>query len=286
MEERVTQSSTHSGLAVTDSLGMLLHEESILWFPNLASELVAGFISRNQVEPSLVEQYGTSRWLAGSTKPPAPDGGDIRIGSRMAKIEYLPSGTAATFEGLHFSGRHHPPVRERIQAAADALTHIPSLAESIGSVVKAIHPVCSPRGYDVSHSTPELPFSIFLSVPDNDERDAMLRVAEALIHESMHLQLTLVDCIDPLAVDGLASGYSPWKDEVRPVTGLLHGLYVFAVIHQALGILSNERGEWHPYCRKRRSEIELEVASLPETPEGLSRVGSELWRLCLESISA
>jgi len=286
MEECGTQSSTRSELAVADLLGIRLREEGLLWFPSLTSELVADFISRNQVEPSLVEQYGTSRWLAGNTKPPAPDGGDIRVGSHVAKIEYLSSGTAAAFEGLRFSDRHHPPVRERIQAAADVLTHIPSLAESIGSVVRVIHPVCSPRGYDVSHSTPELPFSIFLSIPENDEMNATLRVAEALIHESMHLQLTLLDCIEPLALDGLASGYSPWKDEVRPVTGLLHGLYVFAVIHQALGILSSGRGEWHQYCRKRSSEIELEIASLPKIPEGLSRIGVELWRRCLESITA
>ncbi|MET4920965.1 HEXXH motif-containing putative peptide modification protein [Streptomyces sp. PSRA5] len=285
MVEPDTRSFTRFELDVTSSLSLRLGKEDLLWFPGLTAELVADFISRNQVEPSLVEQYGTSRWLAGNARPPAPDGGDIRVGPHIAKIEYLSSETAAGFEGLHFAVSRDPHIRELIQAAADLLTQVPNMAESIGSVVKVIHPIQSLRDYDVSHSTPELPFSIFVSIPEKDERDALLRVAESLIHESMHLQLTLVDSIEPLAVDDRASGYSPWKDEVRPITGLLHGLYVFAVIHQALDILTGVQGEWRQYCRKRNSAIEREITSLPEAPEGLSKMGTDLWRRCLESIA-
>jgi HEXXH motif-containing protein len=82
------------------------------------------------------------------------------------------------------------------------------------------------------------------------------------------------------------NGYSPWKQEVRPVTGLLHGLYVFAVIHQALGILMGVHHDWRPYCRKRSSAIEDEIASLPEKPDGLSEMGMDLWHRCRESIAA
>ncbi|MFI1097350.1 aKG-HExxH-type peptide beta-hydroxylase [Streptomyces sp. NPDC020917] len=263
-----------------------MSEENLLWLPGLTVELIAEFISRNRVEPSLVETYGTSRWLAGNAKPPAPDGGNIRLGAHVAKIEYLSSETAMEFEGLRFPSSRDPQTPERIQAAADVLTCIPSMAESIGSVVKAIHPIRSMRDHDVSHSTPGLPFSIFVSIPEKDERDALLRVAESIIHESMHLQLTLVDSIEPLAMDDRSTGYSPWKNEDRPVTGLLHGLYVFAVIHQALGILINVRREWRPYCRKRSSEIKREIATLPEPPEGLSQIGIDLWRRCLLSIAA
>lgn len=286
MEELGTLSFTHSELNVTSSLRLRLSNEDQLWFPGLTVGIVADFISRNRVEPSLVESYGTSRWLAGDAKPPAPDGGDIRLGAHVAKIEYLSSETATGFEGLRFPSSRDPQTPERIQAAADVLAHIPSMAESTGSVVKAIHPIQSMRDHDVSHSTPELPFSIFVSIPEKDERNSVLRVAESIIHESMHLQLTLVDSIESLAIDDRATGYSPWKDENRPVTGLLHGLYVFAVIHQALGILTNVRGEWSPYCRKRRSEIKREIATLPEAPEGLSEIGIDLWRRCLESIAA
>lgn len=287
MEVRDTRSFTRSEPDVINSLGLRLEtEKNLLWFPSLTAELVADFISRNQVKQTLIEHYGTSRWLAGNARSSAPADGNIRIGSHVAKIEYLSGETAAAFEGLRFSDSRDPQIRAQIQAAADILINVPSLAESIGSVVKSIHPLQSLRDHDVSHSTPELPFSIFVSIPKKDERDASLRVTESLIHESMHLQLTLVDLIEPLAVDDRASGYSPWKDEVRPVTGLLHGLYVFAVIHQVLGILTGINGEWGQYCRKRSSAIECEIATLSKVPEGLSKMGIELWLRCLESIAA
>ncbi len=263
-----------------------LRNEDQLWFPGLTDEFVADFLSRNQVEPGLIDQYGTARWLARNADQIAADAGDIQLGSRVAKIEYLPSETAAMFEGLNFVDIYDSKIREQIQAGADVLMHIPSLAKSISSVVKAIHPLQALRDHDVSHSTPELPFSIFVSIPANDERDVSLRVAESLIHESMHLQLTLIDLNAPLVADDRANGYSPWKEEVRPVTGLLHGLYVFAVIHQAFEVLASVRDDWRPYCRKRNNAIEIEVRSLHEQPNGLSALGGDLWRRCRESIAA
>lgn len=270
---------------MTNSLRQHLNKEEPLWFPGLAAELVADFVSRNQVLPILAEQYGTSRWLAGDAKPAAPAGGAIQFGLHLAHIEYLPAEIAAGFGGLHFIDSSGPQIRQLIQAAADVLTHVPSMTESVGRVVKAIHPLHSPKDHDVSHSTPELPFSIFISIPENDERDALVRVTESIIHESMHLQLTLMDSIEPLAVDDRVSGYSPWKDEFRPVTGLLHGLYVFAVIHQVLDILADVCTEWRQYCHKRSTAIKYEIATLSNLPEGLSGIGIDLWRRCLEVIT-
>jgi HEXXH motif-containing protein len=286
MEERDTPSSTRYGLDVTNSLRSRLNKEELLWFPGLAAELVTEFVSRNRVESRLVEQYGTTRWLTGNVNLPAPDGGDIRVGSHVARIEYLSSEAAAAFEDLHFADGYDPQIHEQVQSAVYVLEHVPSMAESIGLLVKSIHPIQSLRDHDVSHSTPELPFSIFFSIPEKGERDASLRVAESIIHESMHLQLTFVDSIEPLTVDDRAGGYSPWKDEIRPVTGLLHGLYVFAVIHQAFSILTGVRSEWRQYCCKRSRAIEDEIASLPEVPKGLSKMGMSLWRRCLEIIAA
>jgi HEXXH motif-containing protein len=271
---------------VINSLNLRLRQDGRLWFPGLTGELVSEFISRNRVEPSLVARYGTSRWLAGNTKPPAPDGGDVRVGPHVAKIEYLSGRTAASFEGLHLDDSRDLKVREQIQAAADLLTYVPSMAESVGSVVRSIHPLRALRDHDVSHSTPELPFSVFVSLPRKGERDATLRVAESLVHEAMHLQLTLVESIVPLATDDRTSGFSPWKGERRPVSGLLHGLYVFAVIHQALGIVIGVRDDWRPYGRKRMAVIEGEIALLPESPGGLSEIGEALWRACRNTVVA
>ncbi len=85
--------------------------------------------------------------------------------------------------------------------------------------------------YDISFSDPGIPFSVFISARAQHDRSAVLRVAENLVHETMHLQLTLFEDFCPL-IDR-ASGwsmYSPWKQERRPVQGMLHDLYVFYVL--------------------------------------------------------
>ena len=100
----------------------------------------------------------------------------------------------------------------------------------------------------------------------------------------MHLQLSLLDTVEPLLGTPGVSGYSPWKRELRPVEGLLHGIYVFAVIHQVLGIITETQPANRPYCVKRLNEIQTEVSILPELTHGLSMVGDNLWDTSRRSV--
>ncbi len=99
-------------------------------------------------------------------------------------------------------------------------------------LVRAVHLIASVgEDYDSSHSDPAILFSIFISVPSLPGRRSLLRVAEGLVHETMHLQLSLFETICPL-VDGSVDWglYSPWKQKKRQTRGIMHGLYVFGVL--------------------------------------------------------
>jgi HEXXH motif-containing protein len=119
--------------------------------------------------------------------------------------------------------------------------------------------------YDTSFSDPSIPFSIFLSVPAQGVRRSILRVAESLIHETMHLQLTLFETHFPL-VDTASkwSIYSPWKKQQRRTQGVLHGLYVFCVIRWIWGEISrtSENATDRQLALLRISEIDEEVDSV------------------------
>ena len=119
--------------------------------------------------------------------------------------------------------------------------------------------------YDVSFSDPAIPFSVFVSAPDRDDRSSILRVAENLVHETMHLQLTLFENLCPL-VDATSpwSIYSPWKQQKRSAQGALHGLYVFCVIRwmwQQLAKTSQDRTEIE-FAICRISAIDDEVSAI------------------------
>jgi HEXXH motif-containing protein len=86
---------------------------------------------------------------------------------------------------------------------------------------------------DVSYSHPKIPFSIFVSICNDDSTISNLRVAESILHETMHLKLTLIENIIPLVIPFSANlYYSPWRDEGRPAQGILHGLFVFKAVKE------------------------------------------------------
>jgi hypothetical protein len=277
MEECDTHSFIHYVRSLASMLTEYLHENR-LWFPGLAEYLVANFTSRVQGGRILIDHYGTQRWLTGDTSASILDTGAVRLGRYFSTIEQLPTSAIACFSDLIFADNQCSQSTAQVQAAAGVLDGVETLADTVGCLVRSIHLLQAPKDHDVSHSSPQLPFSVFVSIPEPTERDASLRVAESLIHESMHLQLSLIDAIEPLVNRPDADGYSPWKREFRPVEGLLHGLYVFAVIHQTLGFIAESQLASQRYCVKRRNEIQTEVGILPEQPDGLSAAGNTLWQ--------
>jgi hypothetical protein len=260
-------------------LSTFIEDERDLWFPGLAPLLVANFAETRPMSGDIAT-YSTQGWLAGIGGEPAAKVGHLTFGRYTSSIERLSVAAYPHFPDLTFGTSEPADWIPQLRAAGGALSIVDGLADTVGCVARSIHVLRAPTDYDVSHSTPALPFSIFVSVPAAEEKDATLRLAESLVHEAMHLQLTLVDQAQPLVIDGGGQGYSPWKQELRPIEGLIQGLYVFAVIYQVLGIFGEAELRARKYCLKRRVQIEDEVASLPLEPDGLSPLGQTLWRRC------
>lgn len=135
-----------------------------------------------------------------------------------------------------------------------------SLKCTIENLVKSIHPIkYLDLGYDTSFSEPILPYSIFLTFPYYNEENSTKRFLESLIHEALHLQLSLIEN-KILLVDknlDLKDCYSPWKGEGRTTQGLLHAIYVFSNI-QALWEKFIEYDN-NDYAKERVEEIKLQI---------------------------
>jgi HEXXH motif-containing protein len=57
------------------------------------------------------------------------------------------------------------------------------------------------------------------------------QLAETLIHEFQHVKLgALLDTVKPLVKASDQRGYAPWREDPRPMSGLLQGVYAFAGI--------------------------------------------------------
>jgi len=103
--------------------------------------------------------------------------------------------------------------------------HQPFAYEHLCELVRviALKPPASGQYSNVSYS--DLPGAFILSAFQEP-----YWIADALIHELFHNRLFFIQEVEPILIepDGAeaAEFYSPWRDDLRPLNGLLHALYV------------------------------------------------------------
>ena len=119
---------------------------------------------------------------------------------------------------------------ETLAKSLDLIRLVRPLHGTVAGMCRSLHVLlASCRHLDTSYSDPSLPFSIFVSCPPVTEKNRVERLAENVIHEALHLQLSLVERTEPLIIDGAQHElvFSPWKEGDRTMRGLLHAVYVF-----------------------------------------------------------
>ncbi|MFD4121319.1 HEXXH motif-containing putative peptide modification protein [Alcaligenes faecalis] len=228
-----------------------------LWWPGLAPRLTSQFNSQ-------LESYSTSQYLR-ATPPKRVEQTHTSSGLLSLNIELLPLPIIQTLEprGVTFATETEVLTQslDAINRALKIIEQTPSLALTLNALVKSVHilHVAEP-GYDVSFSDPELPFSIFLNASKGLYAD--FRTAEAAIHEAMHLQLSLIERFLPIAATEELVHFSPWKRSKRPISGIMHALYVFQVIREWLDSIKNHSDETLKYATKRLEAINDEIHQL------------------------
>jgi HEXXH motif-containing protein len=224
------------------------------------------------------ETYSTGRFLSDS---PEKD-------TAILKVIPVASGNlflceASSHELVRYSAQHGLKLVDDantsraidlIEAAlGDVIEPYPFLWCAVSELAWRCHIVLAQSDeYDVSFSDPAIPFSIFVSAPARNDRSSILRVAENLIHETMHLQLTFFEGLSPL-VDAAStwSMKSPWKQQERPAKGVLHGVYVFCVLRwmwRQISQATRDRTD-RDFALRRISAIDEElsaVRALKESP--------------------
>lgn len=238
--------------------------------------------------------YSTQRFLSGSPGNNAAAVNTIQVasGNQLACEANSPELVRYSAEhGLELaSDADTNRARNLIEAALwDVIEPYPFLGSAVSELAWRCHIVLAQSDdYDVSFSDPAIPFSIFVSAPARNDRNSILRIAENLIHETMHLQLTLFEGLYPLADTASTwSMYSPWKRQKRPAHGLLHGLYVFCVLRwmwRQISRTTQNRID-RDFALRRISEIDEEVSAvrgLEESP-ALTEEGKQLLHQLLEA---
>jgi hypothetical protein len=96
-------------------------------------------------------------------------------------------------------------------------------AEVLAAVLDCVVPVeADPAARGISATSADAFGAVAMSEP----ADATA-LAVALLHETQHSVLNAVSYLFDLHEDPDALGYSPWRDDPRPASGILHGAYAY-----------------------------------------------------------
>jgi HEXXH motif-containing protein len=99
----------------------------------------------------------------------------------------------------------------------------PALAREVAEIVTVIVPLARPPHGLVSSSSPETFGAIALSEPTD-----ACTLASTLAHEVQHVKLSaLLDLVQLTRPDDGRRFYAPWREDPRPVSGLLQGAYAY-----------------------------------------------------------
>jgi HEXXH motif-containing protein len=108
-------------------------------------------------------------------------------------------------EAWHILTRAHRPYAEELAVGLRLLAPIEPSRDTVGA------------------SSPSAFGGILLSASDS-----VTEFAEALVHEMQHSKLNAVlDLVKLTDGDGTRRYLAPWRDDPRPLTGILHGVYAF-----------------------------------------------------------
>ena len=271
------------------TLDCILEPSVPLWWPGLARHLVDDLSQESGLD---LATYSTTAWMTQGSELPHQliAVRSTRPINGQSVVEVLPP---AVQQRHGISGCRFWEVDELAQGTAldllaralDEIAKVPDLADTVGQLARRIHLIVpNDDTYDVNFSEPELPLSIFVSIPLRPREHMRWRVAEAIIHEAGHLQLSLVERILPLIALSEARHYSPWRKASRSVGGVLHGLYVFGVIAEWISRSSAPTA----HVRQRLTEITREAGQILDFPDagGLTHTGAALARSILARISA
>lgn len=116
---------------------------------------------------------------------------------------------------------------------------------------------------DISLTDPTFPYTVFISIPEDSQKNCVDRFTEGLIHEVLHLQLTAIEDTTPLIYDNKLKQdiFSPWKGEGRDARGLLHAVYVFSSLLNFWTRVSNNEETSCSFALKRIKEIREELSA-------------------------
>jgi uncharacterized protein len=167
-------------------------------------------------------------YLEGVLAGPAEE--SLEVGRDDAWLR-KPFGTGILFEDEAVAAKGRIAVAEALDIVA---SWRPALARELRAICSAVQFVRDPSAHPekiVSFSDNSVPGALFVSVMQGDNLIGPYDLADSLVHEYRHQKLYLFERRHPTTQPG-ALVVSPWREDLRPASGLLHAIFVFVELRR------------------------------------------------------
>lgn len=130
----------------------------------------------------------------------------------------------------------------------------------------------------VSFSDNSVPGALYVSIKKGDHFIDSYDLADSLIHEHRHQKLYLLQRLTPLVICDTPLVSSPWREDLRPPSGLFHAIFVFTHLLEFWQYLARsgrvDRGKTDRQVEIIRSRLLEGITTLRNT--SLTKVGFSL----------
>lgn len=143
-----------------------------------------------------------------------------------------PFGGAIVFEPNEIAEIARPLLHE---ALAIIENWRPDLASELRHICRAVQFVSDPNAEPdkiVSFSDNAVPGALFVSVLQCGQLIDPYDLADSLIHEYRHQKLYLLERLQPIVETTSRKVVSPWREDLRPPSGLFHAIFVFVELRR------------------------------------------------------
>lgn len=151
--------------------------------------------------------------------------GDLEIGEHDDWLR-KPFGETIEFEDEATAARGRVIVAEALDIVE---AWRPTLARELRTICSAVQFVRDPSAHPdkiVSFSDNSVPGALYVSISQSGGLIDVYDLADSLIHEYRHQKLYLFERRHPTTYPG-SLVVSPWREDLRPASGLLHAIFVF-----------------------------------------------------------
>lgn len=143
-----------------------------------------------------------------------------------------PFGTAIYFEGDELAAAGRALVQQAMEIVKAWRPALASEMESACSAIQFIRDPSADSRKIVSFSDNSVPGALYVSISQGNRLIDPYDLADSLIHEHRHQKLYLLERYAPMVERTSAHVVSPWREDLRPPSGLLHAVFVFAELRR------------------------------------------------------